>query len=225
MLQTANRIYRDEGLSALGSRVANELRRRGNGPYQTKLAGSFEERWKMIASVIPSDSKSLLDIGSNLGAFTARSAEFGLWSVGIEKSKDLVDRARRKYGHVAQCAFMWWGLRPEDCAKVPHFDVCLVLSVHHHWHKCYGPDAANRMLQDIVANTERVLIFEGPSRSHRYGEKRPTFVDNDEDSVTNYYSLFLEETVGRMVMRVLPLGKGACVGDREPYRWMYALIR
>jgi SAM-dependent methyltransferase len=226
MFKTANRIYRNEGLSALVTRLAHRLRRGRNGvPYQTKLESSFEERWKMIASVIPSDSKSLLDIGSNLGAFTARSAAFGLWSVGIEKSKDLVDQARRNHEDVAQCAFMWSEFKPEDCAKVPHFDVSLILSVHHHWHQSYGPDVANRMLQDIVGKTDRVVIFEGPSRSHRYGEKRPVFVDNNEDSVTNYYKAFLEETVGRMVTRVLPLGKGACVGEREPYRWMYALIR
>ena len=223
MLKIANSIYREKGLRGLASSVAYRLDPRN--PYQTKLAASMDVRWRMIESVIPPDSHSLLDIGSNLGDFTARAAGSGLWSIGIEKSRRLTAKAQRRHEGTPRCAFMWSDLRPADCASLPDVDVTLILSVHHHWYQAYGADAANRMLQDIVSGTRRVAVFEGPSRTHRYGDRRPEFIDNDETSVTAYYDTLLQRVLGARVARVLPLGKTACVGEREPYRWMYALIR
>jgi hypothetical protein len=50
-------------------------------------------------------------------------------------------------------------------------------------------------------------------------------VDNDEASVTEYLRGYLDQYVGDQFARIEPLGKTACVGEREPYRWAWALYK
>jgi len=195
-------------------------------PYQKKLRGSFEQRWQRIADVLPAESRNLLDIGCNLGDFTARAAEAGYWSLGIERHDYLVRKARRIHRHVPHCAFMISELGVADCEKIAPFDITLVLSVYHNWYKALGKEEADRILHKLVARTNHVLIFEGPSRTSRFGERDlPEFIDNDEASVTGYYEKLIEEVAGPLTSHVQSLGKTPCVGEREPYRWMYALFR
>lgn len=197
----------------------------GGGPYQQKLSASFEARWALVSAHIPPGSSSLLDLGSNLGDFTARAAQSGLWSVGVEMSSKLVEQARARHREVPNCAFMCGTFSLADSIKIPSFDVILVLSVHHHWHARFGAEIAREMLQNIIKRTNKALIFEGTSRTTRYEVDMPDFIANDEDSVTCYYTKYLKEAVGALSGEIRPLGKAACVGEREPYRWMYAVMR
>lgn len=189
--------------------------------YQEKLAGSFDERWSIMSTEFPSTG-SLLDIGSNLGDFTARAAQAGFWSIGVESDVRLLDRAVQRHKSVPRCAFMLASLDQADIAKLPRFDVVLLLSVHHHWHYDFGPGAAESMLRGLMAKANDVLIFESTSRNERFRADAPGFADNDERSITAYYGEYLNRTVGEMASVTL-LGKAPCVGEREPYRWIYAI--
>ena len=179
----------------------------------------------MIRGAIPSGSSSLLDIGSNLGDFTALSAASGLWSVGIERTEALVHESRRRHRNVQNCHFICSELDPPTAKKLPRFDVLLLLSVYHRWHAGYGPERAVQMLKDLTAATGRLVIFEGPSRTSRYKTDKPDFTSNDETSVTEYYSAFLKTHLGPMSSAIRLLGKAPCVGEREPYRWTFAVVK
>jgi hypothetical protein len=222
MIKRLVRKLRNEG--PRGAVTAIKARLSGDAKYQEKLGASFEHRWSMLRSAIPGDCGSLLDIGSNLGAFTARAAREGLISLGIEKDAELVRRSVRM--HDARCcAFMRADLNLAICAKLPPHDAILLLSVHHHWHHNFGASEAAEMLRAIVAKANRVVIFEGPSRSSRYESNIPAFADNVETEVVAYYEDYLARTVGPLASRITRLGKAACVGEREPFRWMYAIER
>lgn len=191
--------------------------------YQEKLAGSLDERCAQIESAIPPAAGSVLDIGCNLGDLTAWCARRGLWSVGLDSSDELIADARRRHRDTPNCSFMVQKLEPADIARLPVFDVVLLLSVHHHWLMAHGPEVAGTMLRTLASRTGQVLIFEGASRNIRYGKYPPGFVDNDEASVTGYLRGYLDKHVGDCFARIEPLGKTRCVGEREPWRWAWAL--
>lgn len=201
------------------------LRRRRGTAYQEKLAGSLEARCRQLEAALAADVASALDIGCNLGDLTAWCARRGLWSVGLDSSLPLIEDARRRHGAVPMCSFMHQKLTPSDPAKLPVFDLVLLLSVHHHWLMEHGPDVAGQMLRDLAGRTGRVLVFEGASRNVRYGKYPPGFTDNDEASVTAYLRGYLDRHVGDCFTRIEPLGKTACVGEREPWRWAWACWR
>jgi SAM-dependent methyltransferase len=220
------RIYRKHGLGGVTRITFNRLfRGRADVPYQRKVAAAAPERYEMIGDALPAGTSSLLDVGSNLGDVTAHFASRGVWSIGIEKSASLVAEARKRHGAQSDCAFVLSDIQPGDLAKLASFDAVLLLSVHHHWVKEHGPDVAGTMLRDIAAKTNRVLIFEGASRRERYRPHEPDFIDNDEASVTNYLQTYLETHAGDLFSRIVPLGKTKNVGEREPFRWTFALYR
>ena len=223
MFQSIIRRQRDGGvrevLRGLGSRIGLGKK------YQEKLHASFEDRWRLVRSAFPASCGSVLDIGSNLGAFAARAAKEGHICLGIEREPDLVRKARAAHKSVRGCAFMEADIDLATCERLPTFDVILLLSVHHHWHHAFGPAAAADMLRCMVGKAEKVVMFEGPSRSSRYESAIPNFPDNAEDALLAYYDDYLEKTVGDLASEIKRIGKAACVGQREPYRWIYAIIR
>jgi SAM-dependent methyltransferase len=193
--------------------------------YQEKVAGSLQERWQKIGDALPHGCHTALDIGCNLGDITALCAQNGLWAIGVDQRAKLVAEAHRRHRGVVNCGFMQMKVAPQDIGRFPTFDVVLLLSVHHHWLMNYGPDVAGQMLRSLAERTVRVLIFEGASRRVRYGDYPPDFIDNDEITVTAYLESYLQAHVGDVFSDIRPLGKTACVGEREPFRWMYALYR
>lgn len=197
-------------------------RRRGRA-YQEKLAGALAEREAQLERAIPAGARTVLDIGCNLGDLTAWCAGRGLWAVGVDSAAALIEDARARHGAVPRCAFMLQTLGPEDISRLPVFDVVLLLSVHHHWLMGHGPAVAAQMLRDLADRTGRVLVFEGASRNIRYGAYPPGFVDNDEASVTGFLEGYLRQQVGDRFARIEALGRTPCVGEREPFRWAWAL--
>lgn len=194
------------------------------GHYQDKLAGSFEERARLFDGAIGTPRGSLLDVGCNLGDFTAHYAKLGMWAVGVDIKAELIAEAQSRHGFVPNAAFMVSPIDSRSVRSLPRFDVTLLLSVHHHWLAAYGPEVAGKMLRDIVRRTRRVVIFGSASRNARFGKYPPGFIDNDEASVTGYHEAHLTEHVGDLV-EIEPLGKTRCVGEREPFRWAWALRR
>lgn len=215
--------YRSKGVRGLAGAARRKLLPgpapgRMDADYQQKVAGSLQERWRMIDDAIPSGCRTALDIGCNLGDITALCAGRGLWTIGVDRGAKLIAEARRRHGNVADCGFMQMRITPPDIERLPTFDVVLLLSVQHHWLMEYGPDVAGQMLRSLASRTTRVLIFEGASRRVRYGDHPPDFIDNDEGTVTAYLEAYLRSHVGSICAEIRPLGKSACVGEREPFR-------
>ncbi len=223
MVQSIIRRYRNDGVHEVlrGLRSRIKVGRK----YQEKLHASFEERWKLVHSAFPSDCGAVLDIGSNLGAFTARAAQEGHITLGIEREKYLIHRARAANKGVKGCAFMEANIDLATCERLPTFDVILLLSVHHHWHHAFGAAVAADMLRSVVLKARKLVVFEGPSRSSRYESDIPDFRDNAEEELLAYYDKYLEKTVGDLTTEIRRIGKAGCVGQREPFRWIYALVR
>jgi SAM-dependent methyltransferase len=223
ILRKAVRRYHTDGIRGLLRAAKGRLL--PDAKYQVKLHSSFEDRWRLVLSGLPKGCSSLLDLGSNLGAFTARAAEEGFVAVGIEKDSALVRKAVMAHLGAAQCSFMRADLDLAICEKLPQFDVILVLSVHHHWHHVFGPPEAAKMLRCVLSKAEKAVIFEGPSRSSRYESNIPEFQDNSDDAVIAFYDDYLERTLGDLANRIERLGKANCVGEREPHRWIYAITK
>lgn len=179
----------------------------------------------MYDDAVPHDAASLLDVGCNLGVHTAHFASRGLISLGVDVSADLVTEARALNAEADRCAFMVLDLDPSSVAALPAFDVVLALSVHHNWVDAHGFDGAGELLVALMERTNKVLLFEGAARRSRYGAHPPDFVDNDEASVTKHLSSFLDEHLGGLASRIVPLGSAAAVGEREPRRWSWAVYR
>lgn len=226
LLERATTTYRRRGLKGLATSAHLRMRgRTGELAFQKKLAYGLTERCAQIARALPAGSRSALDIGCNLGDIAAFCAERGLWTIGVDNSKDLIDEARRRHSGKANCGFMLMDVNPDGVPGLPSFDVMLLLSVHHHWLRAHGPERTREMLRTLAAKTGRAMIFQAPSRRIRYGDHAPDFVDNDEASVTAYLQSYLTSTLGDLFGAIEPLGKAPCVGKREPYRWSYALYR
>lgn len=226
ILRRAIRTYRRRGVRGL--LVSAKIRLRGGTgevAYQEKLADGLAERCAQIDRALPAGSRSALDIGCNRGDITAYCASRGLWSIGVDRSKELIDEAQRLHSGKSDCGFLLMEVKPDDVHRLPSFDVVLLLSVHHYWLRAYGPEQTRAMLRALAAKTGRVMIFEAPSRRVRYGTYAPDFVDNDEVSVTAYLQSYLTSTVADLFNSIELLGKAPCVGEREPYRWSYALYR
>jgi SAM-dependent methyltransferase len=226
ILRRAVAIYRRGGLGGLLARAKKKVQAgTGELAYQEKLAYGLVERLAQIDRALPHGSRSALDIGCNLGDIAAHCARRGLWTIGVDRSKELIDEAQRRHSGLADCGFLLMDVKPDDVQRLPSFDVVFLLSVHHHWLRAYGPEQTRDMLRGLAEKTGSAMIFEAPSRRVRYGDHAPDFVDNDEVSVNVYLRSYLTETLADLFSTIEPLGKAPCVGDREPYRWSYVLHR
>lgn len=223
MIRTAARVYRKNGVRGLVAAGRSKL---GLEPdYQEKPG--LEERLAQLDRAVPAGTGSLLDIGCNLGRITAHFADKGIVSVGLDISPKLIARARKLSGDRPNLGFMTLRLAPDNVSQLPTFDTVLLLSVHHNWVAEHGPQVGAEMLRQVAAKARTTLVFEGPSRLGRYGQHRPDFVDNDEESIEAYYTDYLSEVLGDELPKIESLGRTTCwgEGDREPYRWAWALHR
>ena len=87
---------------------------------------------------------------------------------------------------------------------------------------------SEKSIRLAIADTDSprgLLSASGASRRWRYGEYPPNFVDNDEATVTEYLESYLRTYCADIISELRPLGPIPCVGEREPYRWNYALYR
>lgn len=195
------------------------------GFYQDKVAPNFGARLALFEDVVLASGSSLLDVGSNLGDFTSHFARRGMFALGVEEDETAVREARQRHASVPSCAFAAASVEPANVDALPHTDVLLLLSVHHNWYSAYGPAVADLMARVLVSRA-RLTIFEGPSRTSRYGAMSSVgFVDNDSDSVTAWYRAFLGNIAAAVGGTVRLLGAAPCLGTREPHRWIWAIRR
>ena len=201
--------------------VTSILRWSGLKPrYQDKRGFSLEQRWALISPLISPTDRTVLDVGCNLGDFTARFAQMGFFAVGLDAVAQTVLAAMRRSSGIDNAVFGVSRLTPQNIDVLPAFDITLCLSVAHNWHRDYGEDQCWLMIEKLITRS-KTLVLETASIRQKYGERPPGFVDNDEGTIKEYFV----ERLGRAATRaasVSYLGKTACIG-KEPYRFMFAV--
>jgi SAM-dependent methyltransferase len=128
-----------------------------------KRAIGTAERWEAIRKNVEGmGAKVAVDIGCNAGFFSLKLAELGISTVGYESSSRffrIALRARESAG-VGNVLLTSGCVTPETVDLIPDTDICLCLSVWHHWVRIWGFDVASKMLADLVAKTENALFFD-----------------------------------------------------------------
>ena len=153
--------------------------------YQQERAKVFEERWTAIEGHLGTNDRSLLDIGCNMGSFTAAAAQRGMLAIGIDPMEEAISRAKSLHSHIKGCGFVWLDINTESVNTLPRCDVALCLSVHHYWSRAHGEAGAWQIISEIL-NKSGKLFFEPASSYVRYGTERPAFAENDKDSIDSY---------------------------------------
>lgn len=188
--------------------------------YQEQRAAAFEDRWEMIERRLEPEDRSLLDIGCNIGQFTARAAARGMLAIGIDAYEEVVARARRLHRNEPNLGFIWSDFGPETVHLLPRADIVLCLSVHHYWSRVHGEDASWGMIGEMARKAGK-LFFEPASSHARYGRHSPDFVEHDPESLDSYVRRRFAQAVGasRTVER---LGLTASI-RQESFRPLYLI--
>ena len=209
-------VLRDDGPVAFAKNAREYLRRvdvSSDGieiSYQTGTRVDFEDRWRLLRERIDDDDATLLDIGCAEGHLTARFADLGLLSIGVERQAHTVANARSSNAERANLGFLRYEITPETIDDLPAVDVVLLLTVYHHWVSEFGWEAAEEMLRSLESTCEK-LFLEMPAREM----DRPPIQGYSGDSIVEYYTAFLE-TVFDGAVDVEHLGTTAYKGgDRK----------
>ena len=171
--------------------------------YQQERAKVFEERWAAIEEQLGTGDRSLLDIGCNMGSFTAAAARRGMFAIGVDPMEEAISRARSLHSRIKGCGFVWQDINIETVNNLPRCDVALCLSVHHYWSRAHGESGAWQIISEILKRSGK-LFFEPASSYVRYGAERPGFVENDEVSIDHYvHKNFATIGAARKVTRLI----------------------
>lgn len=123
-----------------------------------------EREWRLIAPTIPATAKSLLDVGANIGFYSWKLAKAGfadVVAVETDPANLAVLNALRAWSGLAQVAVATDLDAVLDWRR--HFDVGLMLNVHHWIVKDRGFDATTRLMWRIARQVD-VLYFQTAHR-------------------------------------------------------------
>lgn len=150
-----------------------------------------QDRWVAMEPHFKAiNSGSVLDIGSNIGYFTFKTAELGHLSTGVE-SEDFnitVSNALRTCSGQDNASFIKGLITPEYVSLMPKYDAVINLSVFHHWVKAYGADAACEMMK-VLASKCNHLVFETGQPNEigtKWAEKLSFMGDAPEKWIENF---------------------------------------
>jgi len=157
--------------------------------YQTGTRVDFEERWQLLEEQVSGSQGTVLDIGCAEGHLTARFAERGFLSLGIERQSHTVAAARKSNADQPNLGFLKYEIDPDSIDSLPSVDVILLLTVYHHWVREFGWEDAEAMLRSLGENCE-LLFFEIPN--HKMD--RPALPDEPDEPVepVEYYETLFE---------------------------------
>ena len=191
--------------------------------YQEKRVAGTAARWEMIQRELDACDRSLLDLGSNIGAMTELAASEGRFALGLEPEPTLFGKALKRARGQESLAFMRYGINPESVLALPAFDVVLCLSVHHHWVRSFGESAAWQIVGELLRRSRNKFFFEPASVKWKCGAQDLDFEDLDTESIVEYNVKHLE-AVSEADQSIRLLGETACLGT-EPFRLLFLIER
>ncbi len=189
--------------------------------YQQERAAVFEDRWAAIAASLGPRDRFLVDVGCNMGSFTAAAAKQGLFAIGIDPMEEAIARARRLHGKTPGCGFVFLDVNLDTVRKIPPADVILCLSVHHYWNRAHGEDGAWKIIGELADRSQK-LFFEPASSHRRYGSDVPPFTENDEESIAAYVRAGFARVAPRHVVTHV---KTTSSINAENFRSMFLVTR
>jgi SAM-dependent methyltransferase len=185
--------------------------------YQEQRSLAFVERLELISARIAANDVSVIDVGCNIGQFTAAMARKGLFAIGIDAQEEAVAHARRLHRNVPNLGFVWSELDLATAQHLPAVDIIFCLSVHHYWSREHGEDISWNVVAELARRC-RKLFFEPASSHRRYGKIKPGFNENDQASIEDYVrSNFERAAPGKIVER---LGSTPSIRN-ESFRTLY----
>jgi SAM-dependent methyltransferase len=160
--------------------------------------------------------QSVLDVGCNAGEITRYLNKEGFLTVGIDLH-EVLDRVPPGRKHSALISFE---VDSESVPHLPSFDSVLLLSVHHQWIATNGDTATRQLVHDLSDKARKTMVIEFSCLNVKYGRFNPElFVDNNPDSVTEYASTWLAETLPDFIFEFLGLNEEHPVD--EPHRVLF----
>lgn len=205
---TAVRILQNEGAKPLASATISFLMRSvsdklistgvwlklsNHRSYNEVNRTDSTQRWTMMESYMKSDGGSCLDIGCADGFFTAKAAQSGYYTIGIDSSSSRLENARRTYRNEKKSAFIQESITPENIAYLPNTDIVFLLTVFHHWCGAFGNDSAKEMMRILATNSQKI-VFEPPGiEAGNFSKISDERSVSESESSKEYYEDLLEE--------------------------------
>lgn len=165
---------------------------------------------------VPNHPQSVLDVGCNAGEVTRHLNEQGFLTLGIDRP-EVIARVRHDNNLAALLPFE---VDAGSVSHLPSFDCVLLLSVHHQWVAVNGDAATRRLVRLLSKKAGKTMVMEFSCLNSKYGRlKPPLFDDNAPDSVMEYATEWLAETLPDFTFEFLGLNKEHPVD--EPYRVLF----
>lgn len=182
-VRRAGEILNEQGISELHRHARWYLKRKINhfhgGYYHEIKRSDNKERWSLIESALDRDDLSALDIGCADGFFSAKLANKGMFSIGIDHTSKRVKSASQKH-RGESCAFIEFSLNENNVDRLPETSVSLVLTVYHHWVKAYGSQGAKGILNTLAEKNDKIF-FELPKKLNEIDDDWGFEVEKEED--------------------------------------------
>jgi len=171
---------------------------------------------EFLGRSVPDHPQSVLDVGCNAGEVTRHLNEKGFRTLGIDRP-EVIARVRHDSNRAALIPFE---VDAESVSHLPSFDCVLILSVHHQWIAVNGDAATQRLVRLLSKKAGKTMVIEFSCLNSKYGRlKSELFDDNEPDSVMEYATEWLAETLPNFTFESLGLNEEHPVD--EPYRVLF----
>jgi SAM-dependent methyltransferase len=151
--------------------------------YQLSRKDGVEARWEMISEHID-ETTAVLDIGCSTGLMTAKCADAGAFAIGVDHHQETIRLTRNHHEQRDNLHFINSDIDDGIIQRLPKFDVILLFSVWHYWHRRQGEESAKATLELLGKKTD-TLFFENVGHPKRLGPEA-AFEPFDETSAVNY---------------------------------------
>lgn len=195
LVKRAKKIRREEGWIELirrSYRYGLNRYRMWRSPYHVWNRTDSEARWGSIQDNIASSDGCAIDIGSASGFFTEKLSKEGLFAIGIEADEKRLSESRALYGEKEGLAFSRYNVGPDNIEDLPSMDVCLLLTVYHHWTAHYGSEDAEYMLQSLSVKMDKIF-FELPKDLEKNGMFETNLELNSNQDLKTQHIKFIEK--------------------------------
>lgn len=182
-------LYRQGGIREVARGIRDFATYEPTLEYRTGRVDN-DDRWRVIQSQLQTEYDTLLDIGCADGYFVGRAAEASLDALGLDQNHDRLEEARRRLGSTTGVEFRHQSITPTSVDELPETDVTLFLTVHHHWVRQFGWDAAADMFRTVCDRADLVAYEPPGNLAVRTGG------DIDPSASETYYRDVLDDLFG-----------------------------